>query len=353
MKRKTLFGLTSTLLLVSISILAFDIQPVEASGTIYIRADGSIDPITAPIQREGNLYTFADNIYDEIVIERSHIVVDGNNCKLEGSGSGRGFSIFNLSNVIIQNMNIENFSQGVYIYFSYASFILNSTLTNNGMGLSLWSSGDTLSNNILMNNDYGIHMYWSFDNTLWGNTIANNSRGILLQYSSENILFHNNLNNTIQARTYESYNNIWDSGYPSGGNCWMDYTDEDTHSGPLQDRPGSDGIWDNRYVIDANNRDNYPLVEPWSSELQSPSEALEELIKTIDTWNLPKGTENSISFKLKGAIHLLDMGNENGAVHKLMNFMNQVEALRGKKLGEEQANYLMADAQRIIDLIEG
>jgi len=29
--------------------LAFNIQPVKASGSIYIRADGSIDPPTAPI----------------------------------------------------------------------------------------------------------------------------------------------------------------------------------------------------------------------------------------------------------------------------------------------------------------
>ena len=51
MGRKAKSGIILTLLLsISMLTLAFDIQPVKASGTIYIRADGSIDPPTAPIQ---------------------------------------------------------------------------------------------------------------------------------------------------------------------------------------------------------------------------------------------------------------------------------------------------------------
>jgi hypothetical protein len=81
------------------------------------------------------------------------------------------------------------------------------------------------------------------------------------------------------------------------------------------------------------------------------NEALYELLKTIKTWSLPKGTGNSLSSKLEDTLHLLDIGNENGAVHKLMDFMSQVEALRGKKLSSGQADYLVTEAQRIIDLI--
>ncbi len=84
----------------------------------------------------------------------------------------------------------------------------------------------------------------------------------------------------------------------------------------------------------------------------NPSEALDELLKTIKTWSLPKGTENSFSSKLEDTIHLLAVGNENGATHKLMEFTSQAEALREKKLTNEQADYLISEAQRIIDLIE-
>jgi hypothetical protein len=86
---------------------------------------------------------------------------------------------------------------------------------------------------------------------------------------------------------------------------------------------------------------------------QSPQEALEELVETIETWDLPKGIENSLASKLEGALRLLDKGNENGATRLLMAFINQVEALRDKKLTTHQADQLTSEAQRIIDLIKG
>ena len=85
--RRIISGLLLTLLLSGMLTLAFKVQPADASETIYIRADGSIDPDTALIQRDGNIYTFADNIYyDEIVVERDNIVVDGAGYTLQGSG---------------------------------------------------------------------------------------------------------------------------------------------------------------------------------------------------------------------------------------------------------------------------
>jgi len=90
-------------------------------------------------------------------------------------------------------------------------------------------------------------------------------------------------------------------------------------------------------------------MEPWRP---TPPEALEELIETIETWNLPKGTENSLKTKLKVAIHMLDMGKEDGAIRKLTAFINRVEMLREKTLTNEQADYLISEAQRIIDLIK-
>ena len=55
MLKRMVSGITLTLLLIGMLTLAFDIQTVRASGTIYIRADGSIEPSTANI-------TSADNI---------------------------------------------------------------------------------------------------------------------------------------------------------------------------------------------------------------------------------------------------------------------------------------------------
>jgi len=52
MERRIASGIMMTLLLIGMLTLAFDIQPVKASGTIYIRADGSTDPPTVPIASE-------------------------------------------------------------------------------------------------------------------------------------------------------------------------------------------------------------------------------------------------------------------------------------------------------------
>ena len=59
------------------------------------------------------------------------------------------------------------------------------------------------------------------------------------------------------------YANVWDNGYPSGGNYWSDYAGEDLYSGPYQNETGSDGIGDMPYVIDESNTDNYPLMNPY------------------------------------------------------------------------------------------
>ena len=55
--------------------------------------------------------------------------------------------------------------------------------------------------------------------------------------------------------------------------------------------------------------------------------------------------------KLLETIHLLTEGNENGAVQKLQDLLNQIEALREKKLSNEQADFIVFKIQTIINLI--
>jgi hypothetical protein len=50
---------------------------------------------------------------------------------------------------------------------------------------------------------------------------------------------------------------------------------------------------------------------------------------------------------------MLDMGKEGGAIRKLTAFINRAEMLREKTLTNEQADELVSEAQRIIDLIKG
>jgi hypothetical protein len=105
------FGVWVLLLFVAVFGVVLNVPVVLGSGTIYIRADGSIEPPTAPISSLDNItYTFTSDIYDEIVVERSHIVIDGNAYTLQGSENGNGFYWTDINNA--------NNIYGIYISFS-------------------------------------------------------------------------------------------------------------------------------------------------------------------------------------------------------------------------------------------
>jgi parallel beta-helix repeat protein len=109
----------------------------------------------------------------------------------------------------------------------------------------------------------GISIVESNNNIVEYNIVINNTiEGVGVWRSFENRIFHNNIiNNVIQASDDRS-TNLWDSGYPGGGNYWSNYSGIDSYKGPNQDIPGSDGIGDTNYSIDSDSIDNYPLMEP-------------------------------------------------------------------------------------------
>jgi parallel beta-helix repeat protein len=211
MKSKAVSGIMLTLLLISMLTLAFNVQPVEASGTIYIRADGSIDPSTANITSVDNVtYYFTDNIYDEIVVQRSNITMDGNRYTLQGYGSGKGFGLTGINNVTIKNTNIKGFWTGIYLNSTSSTAISGNNITNNGYGIRFsYSSDNSISGNNITNNGYGIRFSYSSSNTISGNNITENGgAGIWLSYSSDNSISGNNItNNDYGIPLYYSSNN--------------------------------------------------------------------------------------------------------------------------------------------------
>ena len=62
--------LVLSLVLVSIPQIAV----VKAQSTIYIKGDGSVEG-TDKIQREGNIYTFAGDLFDFIVVEKMMLLL--------------------------------------------------------------------------------------------------------------------------------------------------------------------------------------------------------------------------------------------------------------------------------------
>ncbi|NIV43656.1 hypothetical protein GWN49_02000, partial [Candidatus Bathyarchaeota archaeon] len=73
------------------------------------------------------------------------------------------------------------------------------------------------------NNGYGIWLSRSSNNSISGNNVTNNDVGIWLLYSSNNTIYHNNFIDNGKQVNSEASTNVWDDGYPSGGNYWSDY----------------------------------------------------------------------------------------------------------------------------------
>jgi len=228
-------------------------------------------------------------------------------------------ALVNCTNVRIENLTLAKNMQGILLAYTNYTTIVGNHITNNWNGISLWyfsdyndifgnnitendgvgilfamcSNNTASGNNITSTNDFGIYFNESSNNNIIGNNITRNYHGIYLQYSlnstmvgnnitnnyygigllsSYNSKFHHNnfMGNIQQVHFYDSgYSNVLDDGYPSGGNYWSDYAGVDLFSGSYQNITGSDGIGDTPYIVDANNRDRYPLVNPWSNVVVS------------------------------------------------------------------------------------
>ena len=199
MFRRTVSGLLLALLIIGFFVPTFNVHPVWASGTIYIRADGSIDPPTVPISTVDKVtYVLTDNIYDSLVVERDNIMVDGAGYTVtgRGSGSGNGITLTDGNNVTVRDMTILYFYNGIYLDSSSNNILSGNNVTaHNWYGIWLKSSSsNTLSdNNVIANHWYGIYLVASSNNALFGNNVANNEQGIGLGSSSNNALFGNNV----------------------------------------------------------------------------------------------------------------------------------------------------------------
>jgi parallel beta-helix repeat protein len=152
--------------------------------------------------------------------------------------------------ITVQNLNLTNNGDGIFLAFTNHSTIIGNTLANNNNGINFWGSSN---------------------NRVVGNNIRENSEGIffsgamfldVFHYPSlSNSIYHNNFvdneNNVadvagswwLQESTPAV--NIWDERLE--GNYWSNYNGTDNDG---------DGIGETPYIINDHNQDNCPLIFP-------------------------------------------------------------------------------------------
>jgi parallel beta-helix repeat protein len=224
------------------------------------------------------------NITGNLVTQtKMGIFVTSQNSRIVGNAvtkNGQGIALYSSTGVRVEENTAAANTVGISLALSTNNVVIhnkvmNSSIGGHGITLSSSSLDNTILENELVGNYHGMWLSGSSDNSIMNNTIANNKLlGIELASSSNNTFYHNNfINNGIQPYApsikHITIDNMsvstWDNGYFSGGNYWHGYAGIDEKTGPNQDQPGSDQIWDNPYVINANNCDNYPSTIPYSN----------------------------------------------------------------------------------------
>jgi outer membrane protein assembly factor BamB len=196
----------------------------------------------------GATISIALGVYHESLVINKPLTLlgrKGSDPVFDGGGSGIAITITGTCEVTITGIVITSYNQAIFIDDSSDCEIYNNIMTSNHIAINLTDT--------------------SISNTIYTNTISGNAVGINVANSVATTIYHNNfVSNTQQICISMPTGNIWDNGYPSGGNYWSDYTGVDEKRGPNQNLPGSDGIGDTHYTIDDNNIDNYPLMKPFS-----------------------------------------------------------------------------------------
>jgi parallel beta-helix repeat protein len=186
MKRMKTGKVLFVVLLTVVCLCVVNIYPVKSqeAGIIYIQSDGSVVTSTGvevPIEKDGNVYTFTDNIENYyLVVLRDSIVIDGAGYALGVQGD-IGIDLSLRNNVTVMDVQVGFAFYGIYLW--------NAT-------------GNTITGNTVTFNGYGISLFGASQNSIIGNTATNNEIGIDIESSSNNILRNNVMNNNNNLAVY-------------------------------------------------------------------------------------------------------------------------------------------------------
>jgi parallel beta-helix repeat protein len=188
------------------------------------------------------------------------------NCNVWNNSTG-GIGLGWSNSMLVENCNIHNNGGGLTLDTTNNCIVENCRIysnTSDGVHMGHYPSNNIVRNCEIYSNGTGVFFYTYSNNNILTNCIIqqNENYGVRCFVSSySNVICHNNIIQNGQQAWDEGAGNLWDNGYPSGGNYWSDYTGMDIYHGPNQNIPGSDGLGDTTYnILGGSSVDHYPLM---------------------------------------------------------------------------------------------
>ncbi|MCW4000545.1 MAG: right-handed parallel beta-helix repeat-containing protein [Candidatus Bathyarchaeota archaeon] len=255
---------TSSILLaitILFTLAAFPIASPATAQPITINPDGSINPPSAPLNRNGSLYTLTSDLSSPIDVKSSNIILDGKGYTIIGDGSAVAVEL-ECENVTVQNFRLVDWKCGVlgvydnntvencvikgcsdYALKIYAQYyiIIGNDIENNAGAILIGPGGlNYIAGNKIVNNQHGLCFYDS-GNLVVQNIIENCTKSavVLIAQAWNQMIYSNNfINNTEElddgtisnrGRPAQSQILPWDNGV--SGNYWSDYTEEKDNLG--------------------------------------------------------------------------------------------------------------------------
>jgi nitrous oxidase accessory protein len=180
-----------------------------------------------------------------------NVVITGNNV----SANEYGINIGICRNITISENQISDNKGGVELYYYGPHFVHSNNITNNSWGIKFaegCGNATVYRNRITQNGVGAVLLIFpnagdvvvsGVGNTVFGNLFINNTRQVTQEESNYNYPDTTSMGTDIV---------LWDNG--TIGNYWDDYSGLDEND---------DGLGDAPYIIDENNKDTYPLMNPF------------------------------------------------------------------------------------------
>jgi parallel beta-helix repeat protein len=179
---------------------------------ILIKADGSVEPADAPIERVGSVYSLTNNInFTSIKVSCNGIVLDGKGFLDMGyDGWDKAVILDNTVGCIVKNFIFFKFSSQVAIEGGANNIIYGNTFTGSCYGVEIYSQNCQIRQNNFISTTpgdcYGIEGECQ-TTLISNNTFTDLGASIQLTHSENNTIIHNKFADATSIMLYQECNN--------------------------------------------------------------------------------------------------------------------------------------------------